>query len=367
MVRQSHLLLGHSVRYLAQSAEAAGIDVIAVDSFGDIDTRGAAPTYAAMGEQGALPTLSRMGLLDRVDGWSYSSGFESDPQQLSVLLKQCPNLCGNSPQVLSLLADPQRFFAMLDELGICYPQSVFDQADLNDSTWLFKADARQGGTQVHYVEQTRQFSEGYFQQFLDGQLCSMLFAADGSDVRLLGFNHLQPCAPEQGDFRFSQLISGFEPEAAMAKQMTRAAQSLTQALGLRGINGLDFVLYQGRAWLLDVNARPPASLELYEQRLPRGGFVAHLDASQGTLPTLRKAYGYHGLQVVYAPREGVVKLHAWPQWVTDRPSAGHQIASGEPLCTVHAAAESPHQVAQLLATRARAVECFIEQLSEVAA
>jgi uncharacterized protein len=366
---QPHLLIGTSVRYLSQSAYRAGMQVAALDRFVDDDTRVAAShsrQLPAMSQQALMQALAELGEAGDVP-WTYAAGFEADPEALASLVRQQRNLLGNTPDVLRLLADPERYVSLLDTLEIAYPKTVFGRPAETDG-WLYKAAGRQGGYQVWPADTAEPQAPGYYQRCLSGELCSLLFAANGKAIQPLGFNRLSACAPQRGDFRFACAISGYLPDERLAEQMTLVAQRLTRALGLRGINGVDFVLHEGDACLLELNARPPASLELYELRLPRGGLQAHIAACQGELPPAPTSdAGNSGLQIVYAPHGfRIGRLH-WPEWVSDRPRAGSTIASGAPLVSVRAVADSIQAVAERLRQRAQAVIELLEKPAEAVA
>ena len=78
------LIAGVSVRAFAQSAAAAGYEVVAVDAYGDLDLRAIATVhvvpvpYSAM----AAARLSREVACDAV---AYTSNFENHPAALTVL------------------------------------------------------------------------------------------------------------------------------------------------------------------------------------------------------------------------------------------------------------------------------------------
>ena len=362
-----YLLVGNSVRYLAQSGRRAGMSMIAVDAFADADTAAAAqqvhrahaPRPDALAEcLAGVPGADAL-------AWSYAAGFESCPDRLAVLTRARRRLLGNPADVLRVLADPARFFALLHALDIAHPQ-VSSVRPADSAAWLYKAAGRLGGLEVWPAAQAPRETEGYYQRRIDGELCSLLFAANGQEMHPLGFNLLAACNPARGDFRFSRAISGHVPVASPAEQMLQAARRLTRALGLRGINGLDFVLHRGQPLLLELNARPPASLELYESALPEGGLRAHMAACQGRLPAAG-AISPRGLQIVYARRSCITGEIGWPRWASDRPAPGSRIDAGQPLCSVHAAADSMQAVAHLLAQHAREAIELVEHLSEVAA
>ena len=57
------------------------------------------------------------------------------------------------------------------------------------------------------------------------------------------------------------------------------------------------------------------------------------------------------LGLLYAGKSITIPRLDWPEWVTDKPEAGKQIAKGEPVCTVHAEGPDVENVKQQLKTR----------------
>ena len=341
-----YLLVGNSVRYLAQSAHAATTAVVAVDAFADVDTRAASVFHERISSCTAH-ALSRAAAAVTGDcsGWIYGAGFEDDPGALSWLARRRPGMLGNDPSVLHWLAQPRRRFALLEELGIAYPEVMFESPPA-PAAWLAKPPGGCGGSAVRRAsDPVATGPAGYFQRYVNGPLCSLTFAADGAAIMGIGFNRLMARYPAAGDFRFAGAIGGLQPSPAVRERMLETARRLTRALGLRGVNGLDFVLQRGEPLLLDLNARPPASLELYETILPRGGCLTHVDACRGRLPAQPGSDVVRGLRIVYARRPITVRCVEWPSWVSDCPVPGSSIPAEAPLCTVHAEGRTIEAVA----------------------
>lgn len=367
------LVLANTVRYLAQSARASGHAVHAIDAYADLDTRRACQRLFRAAEatpQALLAALSEL-VIDQDLPWTYGAGFETAPEVLQGLARRNRNLLGNDPRLLLLLSDPSRFFALLDELDIAYPQTR-QQLPANCEGWLFKPAGRLGGLGVRWARDAMSGhaadgSAGYYQTFVRGTLCSLLFAADTRDVAVVGYNRMMARYPSAGDFRYAGAVSGFAPTHEQQDLMLQVARRLTRALGLRGINGLDFVIRQGEPLLLELNARPPATLELYESCLPGGGFASHLEACRGRLPSRLSPDPVRGIRVLYARRSLSLADIDWPAWTRDRPAPGTQIVIDQPFCTVHAEGGDIESVEATLRQRADALDCLIRGFSEEAA
>ena len=338
--RDSIVLVGNSVRYLAQSARAAGVAVTAVDGFCDADTREASEHHqCASGlTPGHLSDAARGILEGRDSAWVYGAGFESRPSELLALTRHNRHVVGNDPSTVQLLADPRRLFALLSELDIPHPETKFEPVPA-DSGWLIKPAGGSGGLDVRRCTATERLADDapvYLQRFVNGALCSLLFVADGTELEVIGFN--QPLArfASAGDYRFAGVIGGLAPGEAVEHGMLTAARRLTRTLGLRGVNGIDFVMDRGRPLFIDLNARPTAALELYEDVLPAGGYLCHVNGCRGELTLASTPRTVRGMRVVYARQSLRVGAIDWPAWVTDRPVPGEYIPADQPLCTVHA-------------------------------
>lgn len=363
------LLVGNSMRYLAQSARAAGFEVTAVDAFADQDTQLACSSSRKVDAASphALSQAAREVCADSQRHWVYGAGFESDPTALVEMVQCNRSVLGNEPRVLQLLADPLRLFALLDELDIGYPEVCYDKPS-DPSGWLFKPNARCGGVGVRLARSVVQPpSAGYYQRFVKGLLCSVVFAADGSTMEVIGVNRLYARFPEAGDFRFAGAVSGLTLAEAQRERVITAARRLTRALGLRGVNGLDFVIHKGEPLLLDVNARPPATLELYESSLPQGGFVCHLQACRGSLTGVQESDTVRGQHIAYARKSVRPGIVDWPRWVTDRPVSGIDVIQDQPLCTVHALGSDVESVTVELRQRIDAVADLVGRSSRIVA
>ena len=224
--------------------------------------------------------------------------------------------------------------------------------------WLLKACGGSGGLGVRpwRDRDTRPKGPHYFQRRLDGDLMSVLFIADGTGLEIIGFNHLL-VADGGADQPF--LYGGAIGQATLADPVREAvagwAKALVGALGLRGLNNLDFILHQGRAYLLELNARPSATFSLYEGQCAGGWISRHVSACLGALPagSWRPAERVCGQRLVYAPSDlRIPAAVVWPDWCRDRSPAGTLVPRGAPLCTVLADGPAAGPVEALLAVRA---------------
>jgi predicted ATP-grasp superfamily ATP-dependent carboligase len=127
-------------------------------------------------------------------------------------------------------------------------------------------------------------------------------------------------------------------------------------VALVGLNSFDFLRDGEALWLLEINPRPGATLDLFE---PEGGslFAAHVAACGGTPLSIPQSAGpAKATAIVYADHDiAAVPVLDWPGWTADRPHPGTCIKGGEPLCTVFSVAPSADEARRMVAARSAAV------------
>src|SRR3954454_21746043 len=145
------VVAGLWTRPLAESAHRGGWRVIALDLFGDVDTRRACSRWMRIGDPAAFaidPALLHEGLLlaaadPGVAGWVAGSGFEPIPEALDIDVPGLP-LLGMSAAPVRRVRDPASFFGTLDRLGLAYPEVAL-HAPARSAGWLVKSAAGFGG------------------------------------------------------------------------------------------------------------------------------------------------------------------------------------------------------------------------------
>jgi predicted ATP-grasp superfamily ATP-dependent carboligase len=339
------LVVSLSAQALAWSARRGGWACVALDAFGDEDTRACAQCWARVGAsngrfdpQALLAAVARLRPRGGYAGLVYGSGLGHSPELLAALAERVPVL-GNPPEVLRRVKDPRAFFALLDELGIGHPQNRF--APAAGDGWLLKQAGGSGGMHVRAWSPGRGLPQGaYLQRRLPGEAVSVLFLADTRIARIIGFNTLW-CAEghSRGPYAYGGAINRARLSSRQRHWLTDCVQALVVHLGLRGLNVLDAVCGDETLRVLELNPRPGASFALYEPEIKDGLVRAHMEACQGRLaaPGWPPPSPPRAQRVVYTPWcLRIPRAMAWPCWVSDRPPGGATIRAGEPLCTVRA-------------------------------
>jgi predicted ATP-grasp superfamily ATP-dependent carboligase len=143
-----------SARMLAESAHDDDIGVVALDLFGDADTRRSSEEWIRIGEPSTLRIdgallLSALAALvrqARVSGWIAGPGFEGRPDLLEQGAALLP-LIGTQAEAVRRVRDPRQFFGCLDELGIPHPAIRMDAPQEADG-WLLKDAQGSGGWHI---------------------------------------------------------------------------------------------------------------------------------------------------------------------------------------------------------------------------
>jgi predicted ATP-grasp superfamily ATP-dependent carboligase len=347
---------------LAASARRAGFRPVVFDLFGDSDTRDMAETYVLADENGRfdVPRLLRqveaVVAANPVHGLVYGGGLECLPELLERLARLVP-LLGNPPRVVRECKMPERFFSCLTRLAIPFPETRFSPPP-DGAGWLVKPRCSTGGKRVGFHAARAADEAVYFQRYIEGASLSALFVADGRTARVLGFNEMWSENPNGATpFLFAGTLNRAPLDDALRVEVLRWVGALTDALGLKGLNGLDFIFDGRRCHVLEVNPRPGATLVLYDADYPRGLLAVHLDACAGKLPSGEAPLSPpRAWRVVYARQDGEIPpALTWPAWSADRPPPGARFRAGAPLCTVFAEGATGEDAARLSEARRDAV------------
>ena len=361
------VVAGISVRAMAESARAAGWDVVALDLFGDRDTLRASRRWLPIGDAATLAidpmalaaALRSAAQSPGVIGWVAGSGFEADPALLEAGGSGLP-LLGMPAGAVAAVRDARHFFATLDRLGLAHPPVAFSRPELAHG-WLAK---RQGGSGGWHIRRAARHgpatADTYYQRFQGGEPMSALLLADGVRARVVALNRLLVHPLHGQPMVYSGAVGPVE-DTALLSCIEQALARLVPAFELRGLASLDFIAAQGVPWLLEINARPSASMQLHDGAVEGGLMQAHVRAHAGALPrTLRRIGGVRGHRIVFASSPcdadgGLIDALDRDAHCHDVPAAAGRFAGGQPVCSVSAEGADAGAVERLLRQRCAGV------------
>lgn len=350
------LIVGVSTRAMAESAVRAGSRVVTVDYFGDRDQKEQVENHSLLRDLNIA--FSAGGLLAgsrRVEYRSvvYLSNLENHPLIVAQFAKG-GRLLGNAPGVLRAARNWRQLRRICSEEGIPAAATLLageeSEADRR-VPWLSKPVRSGGGHGIRFWDGSRLDRNHLLQRFVEGRPGSAAFAADGRDSVVIGISEQLIGRREFGarGFTWCGNILPLEvdrpAEAGFLETVESMAARLTRRLGLRGVNGLDFVAADGPdgcpiPFLVEVNPRCTASMELVERAYGLNTFSLHLDAMAGKLPRVSPVRlmqsPFVGKGIVFARRTSAVPetLGGVERGRRDIPFPGDRITAGRPVCTV---------------------------------
>ncbi|MCE7028162.1 ATP-grasp domain-containing protein [Jiella avicenniae] len=358
--RPTILTAAFSARQIAASAQLAGIDALAVDFFGDLDLRDHARKSEVLrghypdGFSGddLLAALENLAAGEEPLGFVYGAGFEDRPELLDAIAERWPIL-GTDPATARRLKDPEAFAAICRDAGIAHPEIRRTRPD-DPAGWLSKKVGGSGGS--HVVRGGAPPSpDRYYQRFVAGERISMAFVAAGSRYACLGYSRQWTDPSPAEPFRYGGAVGPVAVAADADAAMRRDVAGILARLPLTGLCSADFVLREDAPVLLEVNVRPGATLDVFDD--PARPLIAlHLAAVRGELPSPRVETSgeIRASGLAWADRPlGAPAGFQWPDWARDRSHPPIRFAVGEPICTVVAAGESAEAAERLFHARTR--------------
>jgi uncharacterized protein len=343
------LIVGVSTRALAESASRAGYACVSVDAFGDLDQKARVQNVALSRDLGRPYSAAAAVAIGRrfpAASAAYVGNLENHPSAVRRLAVG-RRLLGNLPATLVGARDPFAVADVVQRAGGRVPVTLLSSQIRQAAPgvrWLRKPRRGGGGSGVEEWEPGAPVGPHQLvQERIEGVLASVAFVADGRRARLLGMAKGLAGDPAFGarGYRYCGSLYPFSSDGALPDRMSAIADAVTEAFGLVGLNGIDFVLRDGLPYVLEINPRHSASMELIERGGRLSVFEAHVAACGGALPSAGAVPDSEvlGKAILYARRD--VTIGDSKRWllrddVRDVPFPGERIRRGHPVCTVFA-------------------------------
>ncbi len=340
---------------LAQSARKSGLNPLVIDRFGDQDTQDLANEVhlvKSFEPKVLLPLITDIQTRTGVVWLVLGSGLEPYYKQLSPGFASF-QIIGNSLETMANLVNKPIFFKQLEALSIDFPEVRFSPP-LEPTGWLTKQYYSEGGMGVKpSSKESTTMLNRYWQKQITGSPFSALFLADQHQcIKMIGFQTQWTTAINADQpFMFKGVINQTPLTVEQQTKILSLIERLTKHYCLVGLNGLDFIANQDGLMLLEINPRPSASLNLYDDDYPNGLLEQHFTACRQLLtdcpsfvPQQVKAY-----QIVYADKSIQVPYDmSWPSGSRDIPKPSSLIGKYQPICSIIAAGKSSEHVATQL-------------------
>ena len=368
---EEFLIVAASCRAMVRSVSQAGYRCRGIDLFADWDAQQICEVQQVSSFEAAVRAATN--LPDRLRTL-IGAGVEN-----AVAGREDP-FCGRpvyAPlgQTLVNLSDP--FFVAGELQAANFPTLPISRHCPATGAWMEKPIHAGGGQGVRRIDSAA-FSaipkpdakQVYYQQYVPGVVCGASFVAAQGTCELMGVCRQIPSTSTTHPFLYSGSYGPFALNPEIERQVCGMARVLADACNLQGWFGIDFIEREGEAWLLELNPRYTASMEILERISKQSLFDYHLNAFEPLSPigfSLPRAKALLGKQYVYWESEDpvVVQTDAHRQlvqlgksaerFVTDIPWPGTAIETAMPICTVWATAGTEAAVLEELGLARQAV------------
>ena len=307
---ESVLIVGFNTRPLVYSLHRAGYDVYAVDFFGDLDlypyvkdclilTKKLSVKYNLIKNNYSeyLPILI-LELLDKYPEIKYliiGSGLDDAIEERALILKEINqkkykilNL-NNELETIKKSRDNDFILNFLMKRGFDVPRTVpFEEvrSKVNklEYPFILKKGSGSGGTNVYKIQNKSDLSftinlinresfdpkDWLMQEYIEGNPVSCTTISNGVESEVISVNNQVVGdkylnAPKE--FMYCGNIVPANLSEEEKKLIVDISLMLSTELGLKGINGFDFVLRNHYPYIMEINPRIPGSIRASEEAM----------------------------------------------------------------------------------------------------
>ena len=391
--QESVLVAGFNTRPLVYSLNRAGYDVSAVDFFGDLDfypyikdcvilSKKLSVNYDLIKNNYSkyLPILI-LELLDKYPEIKYliiGSGLDDAIAERALVLEEVNrkkykilNL-NNELESIKKSRDIKFIFNFLKKGGFDIPRTVlFNNVNAQGNElkfpFILKKRRGSGGTNIYKIQNESDLTftinlinnEGFdpkewqMQEYIEGNPVSCTIISNGKESELISVNrqiigdkYLN--APKE--FMYCGNVVPAKVFEEEKKLIVDISLKLSKELGLKGINGFDFVLRNHYPYLMEINPRIPGSIRASEETMNINLLDLHIksftdEGWEFVKKTLRGARieFFTTKMIFFAPKEidkNLINSINDLEYVHDKSEPVSNISKGEPVCTILFSAKS---------------------------
>ncbi len=355
-------IIGASARAACWSAVRAELRVCAFDRFGDLDFPAGCDVHLICPSERLFPELDKFRETQHrfclpVGGW------ENDAE-LMQFVESNFSLWNTNSTASKLARNPFLIQQILREANL--PDLEVRDADGNKKAgkWIRKPLAGTGGIGIERVLFANGKSESnyYDQQFVQGKSYSaVFFASQDDEIKLLGITQQLIGCEELPHRPFAYVgsvgpvLSGDnENEKSIRLTLQKMADALSKQIQFYGLFCFDFVVSLNVPYLVEINPRYSASVEVLELALQESFLQLFLNRGVRCNAPERQI----GKSILYAWQEFELpsdwdwnqathelagRNREYDQWnvpvLSDLPAPGTRFSTGDPVCTIWAEQE----------------------------
>lgn len=367
--------MGASARAAAWSVYCSGLArPWCIDLFADADLRAACPAQAI--PAAAYPEGFLSAARQAPPGpWLYTGALENHPALIDALAHGRP-LAGNGGDVVRQVRSPALVAAALGRNDLPALEIADGTPTGTNKSWLVKPRHGAGGAHIRFWQGEPIPHSYYCQEWVEGIPCSGLFCGrrDGSALFLGATRQLIGAAWLRArPFRYGGNIGPWQLPDRLDRRLRRIGTVLTQEFSLRGFFGVDFIAQGDVPWLVEVNPRLTAGLEVLERAAGRSFFPYHREAfapsGDAREEPPARVQCVHGKAILFAkaplsfPAAGPWLASLGQPWSStataeyaDIPLPHTRIALGQPILTMFAQGTTEAECVELLRRKASELE-----------
>ena len=196
-------------------------------------------------------------------GLVYGSGFEHQPETIAAIARRT-RIFGNEGDTLKRAKDPLALARLCAANGVLHPPIAFAPPD-EPELWLMKRRGGAGGAHIAAAAAaSRTLPDCYFQRRVAGMSISALFLASEKKAEIIGLSMQWTAPTPASPFRYGGAAGPVDLSPVQAGEIARAIASIASELDLVGLNSADFLISADAVWLVEVNPRPGATLDVFE-------------------------------------------------------------------------------------------------------
>ena len=307
-------LVGPSVRAAAESLRHAHprCRIVAVDRFGDVDTRAVSDDWFRPGESGIVEGRSvRVGGIPSLTDSSHLDVVHGDDPPAPLVRSWC------------------------DAVGLGYPEFRNRPPMDHWDDWIYRRHDTSGGTGVFKAAglEPHRVGPGEWRRVIEGEPVGITFGINPTGLQIVGVT--RSLVRDHGRRPYCYAGSVHDPNIESAVQrwsdpMQRLARLVHDWREPMGCFGMDAIWTGEDLLILEINRRYTASMELHERRL---GWCA----LTGAAAPVRD--GGSSKRILYADVDSRFELQRWRlnhpgDSIHDYPPDGTLVAAGDPVCTL---------------------------------
>jgi len=343
------LVIANSARSIACSAKRAGCIVYALDRFGDVDTRQCAKKFEIITSAKEKRLHELVDSFGEVDAVILGPGFEH------IKLK---NAFINAPEVIEEAGDKSKLPERLKSMGVPHPETEsVNRAESLGFPLVIKPKFGSGGVRNMIIRtedelilfrEREDACEFIAQEFVEGIPCSASLISTGDKAVVVALNEQLIGMPwlTRLPFAYCGNITPFHTK--FDNEMAEYAEKIALEFKLMGSNGIDFILTEKGATVIEVNPRFQGSLDTIELATGMNIFDSHIKSFGGELQRTMKPVCFAAKAIVYANKQVVIgrrisemlKKCMDTESAADIPQYGAMIQPDEPITTMLATAET---------------------------